>query len=191
MATGEPPRSSDVLAERLRDTRSGRIVVLVDGGSGAGKTTLATELAALLDAQLVSLDQLYPGWGGLEVGSAMVRGSVLSPDTPGYRRWDWTAHASAEWHPVDPVRDLIVEGSGSLAAANRALATYGVWVHLDYLERKRRAIRRDGDTYLDHWDRWEAQEHAFYLRERPDLLADVIVDNVTGDLHFTERAPAG
>lgn len=173
-----------MLAERLRSTQRGRIVVLIDGGSGAGKTTLADELGMALGAQVVSLDRLYPGWGGLEVGSAMVRTSVLDPDKPGYRRWDWTRHEPAEWHRVHPRKHLVIEGSGALCAANRELATYGVWVHLDYAERKRRAIRRDGAAYLEHWDRWEQQEHAFYLRERPDLLADAILDNVTGELHF-------
>lgn len=189
MGRGGPSRPSEVLAERLRSTRSGRIVVLIDGGSGAGKSTLAEELGVALGAQVVSLDRLYPGWGGLEVGSAMVRSSVLDPDKPGYRRWDWKKHAPAEWHKVHPRKDLVIEGSGSLSAANRRLATYGIWVHLDYAERKRRAIRRDGAAYLEHWDRWEQQEHAFYLRERPDLLADAILDNVTGELHFREPAP--
>ncbi|MEO8095730.1 MAG: hypothetical protein ABI632_12485, partial [Pseudolysinimonas sp.] len=42
-----------------------RPVVLIDGRSGAGKTTLARELAPLVGAQLVSLDDVYPGWDGL------------------------------------------------------------------------------------------------------------------------------
>lgn len=191
MGRGGPTRPSEVLAERLTASRSGRIVVLIDGGSGAGKSTLADELGYALGADVVSLDKLYPGWGGLEVGSAMIRSRVLDPDKPGYRRWDWKKHAPAEFHNVNPRKDLVIEGSGSLSAANRAVATFGIWVHLDYAERKRRAIRRDGASYLDHWDRWQQQEHAFYLRERPDLLADAIVDNVTGNLLFTERAPAG
>lgn len=184
---GVPSRPSEVLAERLRSTQRGRIVVLIDGGSGAGKSTLADELGMALGAQVVSLDRMYPGWGGLEVGSAMVRTSVLDPDKPGYRRWDWKKHEPAEWHRVHAKKHLVIEGSGALCAANRALATYGVWVHLDYAERKRRAIKRDGAAYLEHWDRWEQQEHAFYVRERPDLLADAILDNVTGELHFTRN----
>jgi gluconate kinase len=172
----------EVIAERIRDAADGRVVVLVDGGSGAGKTTLGVELARVLGVQLVSLDAFYPGWGGLEVGSAMVRANVLDAANPGWRRWDWAARAAAEWHPVDPDEGIVIEGSGSLSMENRELATYGIWIQLDQTERKRRAIARDGAVFAEHWDRWAAQEHAFFLRERPDLLADAVVDGGTGAL---------
>ena len=45
-------------------------VILIDGPSGAGKSTLADRLIAAwpTDAapQLVRLDDVYPGWGGLD-----------------------------------------------------------------------------------------------------------------------------
>src|SRR5665647_2953269 len=41
-------------------------VVAVDGPSGAGKTDFATALAGQLpSAQLLHMDDLYPGWSGL------------------------------------------------------------------------------------------------------------------------------
>lgn len=156
--------------------------MLVDGQSGSGKTTLARELARELGAKLVHLDAIYPGWGGLEVGSAMVRTNILDPENPGWRRWDWNTRGPAEWHKLKPRKALVVEGSGALSKANRELATFAVWIELDQAERKRRALARDGPGYLDRWDRWAAQEHAFYARERPDLLADVILDNRSGRL---------
>jgi hypothetical protein len=65
---------------------------------------------------------------------------------------------------------------GPLCGPPRRLATLGVWVELDAVERYRRAIARDGETYLGQWRRWAGQEDAFYARERPELLADVVVD---------------
>jgi gluconate kinase len=181
-----------VLAERIRSSAAAqgapRIVVLVDGHSGSGKTTLATEVAYLLKAQHVALDAFYPGWGGLEVGSAMVRG-VLDPDNPGYRRWNWRRNQAAEWHKVNAKRDIVIEGSGCLSRANRELATFGVWIRLDQVERKRRALARDGATIHQHWDRWAAQEQAFFARERPDTLADAIMDGRTGQLAFRADLP--
>ncbi len=157
--------------------------MLIDGHSGSGKTTLATELAYLLKAQHVALDAFYPGWGGLEVGSAMVRG-VLAPENPGYRRWDWKRNQPDSWHKVNAKRDIVIEGSGCMSRDNRELATFGVWIRLDQVERKRRAIARDGATYHQHWDRWAAQEQAFFARERPDALADAIMDGRTGQIVF-------
>lgn len=158
-----------------------RPVVLVDGGSGAGKTTFATLLLPHLatragPAQLVSLDDLYPGWDGLAAGSRAVREEVLHPTRPAWTRWDWAAERPAERHPLDPSRPLLVEGCGALSAANRARASLGVWLELDPVERRRRALARDGELYAANWDRWAAQEAAFRLAEPPHPLADIVID---------------
>ncbi len=165
--------SASELLERI--ATSSRPVVLIDGGSGSGKTTLAQRLARTLGAHLVRLDDFYPGWDGLEAGSTHVHEFVLSSE-PRWRRWDWAKNAPAEWHALDPTRPLVVEGSGSLSRANRALATFGIWVELDAVTRKIRALERDGDSYAPQWDRWAAQEVLFAEREHPRLIADIVID---------------
>jgi uridine kinase len=161
--------------------------ILIDGRSGSGKT----ELAALLFArwpemQLVRLDDVYPGWDGLEAGSRHVAESVLAA-RPRWRRWDWAADALAEWHDLDPHRPIVVEGCGALSRANRRRADLGVWVELDDVRRKERALSRDGALYEPHWDRWAAQEERFLHREHSRELADVVVD---GSSMETLRAAA-
>lgn len=167
-----------VLAAAAR--RSERPVVLVDGRSGAGKSTLAARLAPLLGATVVQLEDVYPGWDGLEAASEHIRTHVLASAAPRLRRWDWAASQPGEWQQVPPGVPLVVEGSGALSRANRALATFGIWVELDAAERRRRALERDGDRYAPHWDRWAAQEDAFVARERPAELADAVVRPAPG-----------
>jgi cytidylate kinase len=157
----------------LKLVSGSRPVILIDGGSGSGKTELAGGVASALDAQLVRLDDIYPGWNGLEIASAAVGTDILLAHR--WRRWDWATSAAAEWHELDPARSLVVEGSGSLSGANRGLASLGVWVELDEPTRKARALARDGAMYEPHWDAWAAQELRFFDRERPDLLADIVV----------------
>jgi gluconate kinase len=149
-------------------------IVLIDGRSGSGKSTLACDLAPRLGAQLVRLDDLYPGWDGLEEGSRMVGDDILQRAR--WRRWDWNRAAAAEWNFIDGDVPLIIEGSGSLSRANRSRATFGVWVELDEPTRKKRALHRDGESYAPFWDRWAAQEQMFFDRERPDLVADLRID---------------
>jgi len=156
-------------------------VVLIDGFSGAGKTTLADALvAAWSDAALVRLESIYPGWQGLRAASDAVHDGILVPHAAGrpggWVRWDWTAHSPAEHHRTDPARPLVVEGVGALARGNRALASLGVWVELYASTRKRRALVRDGDGFAAHWDEWAGQERDFAERERPRESADLIVD---------------
>jgi hypothetical protein len=160
-------------------------VLLIDGRSGSGKTELASAIVAgVSSAQLLRLDEVYPGWGGLEEGSRYVRDHVLAAESPRWQRWDWLENRRAEWHEIDLDRPLVVEGCGALSRANRALASFGVWVSLDPVLRKRRALDRDGETYAPHWGQWAAQEDEFLTRENPAALADAIVDGhaVVADL---------
>lgn len=151
------------------------MILLVDGRSGSGKTEFATNLAALTRAQLVRLDALYPGWGGLEQGSLAVA-TLLTEGR--WQRWDWATSTPAEWRSVDLATDLIVEGCGAISAANVALADASVWIELDDESRKKRALDRDGDMYAPHWGEWASQEAAYIAREHPSLLADEVVDGM-------------
>lgn len=152
-------------------------VVLVDGRSGSGKTELARAMVAQKpELQLVRMDDLYPGWEGLEAGSRHVHDYLLAASVRRWQRWDWTDDTPAEWHVLDPSRPVLIEGCGALSRENRALAAYAIWVELDEPTRKARALARDGETYAPHWDTWAAQEDAFIARENPRELADIVVD---------------
>jgi energy-coupling factor transporter ATP-binding protein EcfA2 len=159
-----------------------RPIVLIDGGSGSGKSTLADALAARLRAELVHLEDFYPGWGGLELASAHVADGILTSPTPGWRGWDWDAGVSTIWHDVSAALPLVIEGSGALSRRNREAATLGIWLELDPAARRRRALARDGERYAPHWERWAAQENAFADRERPADLADAVVLVASGEL---------
>ena len=49
-------------------------LIAIDGPSGAGKTTLARDVAAVLAAPTIHMDDLYPGWDGLRaaVGLSLI-----------------------------------------------------------------------------------------------------------------------
>jgi uridine kinase len=151
-----------------------RVTLLIDGRSGSGKSQLATEIAAAVPAvQVVRLDDIYPGWDGLEAGSAHVHEFVIPVHR--WRRWDWGSDAPAQWNELDPTRPLVIEGCGALSRANRALADFALWVDFDAHQRKERALARE-PVFAEHWDAWAAQEQAFIDREHPRDLADAVVD---------------
>lgn len=179
MVTGTPDQATldavELGGRARRAAGADRVVVLVDGRSGSGKSTLGRALATELDAQLVRLDDFYTGWGGLQSGSDMVVADVLRAEDAGWRRWDWQADAPAEWHPLDASRGLVIEGCGALSRRSSALATLRIWVELDPVTRRERALARDGVVYEEYWDRWAEQERRFIERERPQELADIIL----------------
>ncbi|WP_320514100.1 AAA family ATPase [Curtobacterium sp. CFBP9011] len=170
--------SARPLAARVRSAsrtaRNGRLIILVDGRSGTGKTTLGNALAAELDATLVHLDDIYPGWDGLqEAADAVVRDVLGVP--AGYRRWDWARSEPADWVPVDASAPLVIEGCGALSRASAPLATFRVWLTADEGERRRRALDRDGEAFARQWERWARQEEAFIAAEAPQTLADEVL----------------
>lgn len=146
--------------------------LLIDGRSGSGKSELATALAEHLGWQLLRLDDVYPGWDGLDAASRALP-QILT--TGRWRRWDWVEGAPGAWGELDADGPLIVEGVGALSRASRPLAAAAIWVELDADTRKRRALKRDGAVYAPHWERWAAQEEAFIAREHPQRLADLVV----------------
>ncbi|MFC9983404.1 hypothetical protein ACFU0W_02560 [Microbacterium keratanolyticum] len=168
----------------VEEVSASNAVVVIDGRSGAGKTTIARLLSEswplLAPAQTIALDSIYPGWDGLDEGSERARELILLPHGRGlhstWQRFDWVAGEYAESHAVDPNRGLIVEGSGILTPRSARLADVRVWVESPDAVRRTRALTRDGDTYRPHWERWARQEERHIRRDDPRSLATIVID---------------
>ena len=190
MSSAHSRSSSDPVALSLDAAASGVIgaitglgasnpVVLIDGRSGAGKTSLARALVARWPVagrvQLVALDSVYPGWDGLREGVELAREQILIPHARGligvWQRWDWEAETPAEAHAVDPSLPLIVEGSGILTATTARLGDVRVWLEAPAPSRRARALQRDGEAYRPHWERWARQEERHLQDDDPQQLA--------------------
>ncbi|SBS70710.1 hypothetical protein [uncultured Microbacterium sp.] len=174
-------RALTAAADLLATAHLGARVTLIDGRSGAGKTTLAALLSARRPGvQVLALDALYPGWDGLAEGVDAVLHGVLEPLARGeqgrWRRWDWAADRPAEGHVIDPERPLIVEGSGILTPRTASLADVRVWLRSPAASRKDRALARDGDVYRAQWDRWAGQEDRHLRADHPERWATHVVD---------------
>lgn len=150
-------------------------IVLIDGRSGSGKTSLAARLAPALRADIVHMDDLYPGWDGLEIGSRTAAADIVRALAEGraasWRRWDWYAGAYAEEHVREPGGVLIIEGCGSLSREAARFASVRIWMEVDARTRYERARLRDGDD--SWWEIWARHEDAFYAREASSTLANL------------------
>jgi para-aminobenzoate synthetase len=160
------------------------LLVAIDGRSGAGKTSLALELATLLrehrKVSVFHLEDIYPGWNGLEAGIERYVHTVLAPLRQGlsaeWTRWDWTNHYDGDQHTTAPADVVLLEGVGAAHASARPFLDAVIWVQAPEEARRSRALARDGDTYAPFWEQWAAQEAALLRADDPAPVADVLVD---------------
>lgn len=159
-----------------------RPLVLIDGPSGAGKSLLADALHAAWPGTppaLVRLDDVYPGWTGLERASGTLARTLVPPVRRGavgrWRRWDWGRSRPGVLEHLQPGGPLIIEGCGAFAVGEGVRTAVRVWVDAPDALRKRRALDRDHGAYDPFWDLWERQWRRYVHRVSPECRADVRV----------------
>jgi uridine kinase len=154
-------------------------VLLIDGRAGSGKSTLADEVQNEFfklgesAPRVIHLDDLYPGWDGLQLGVEYLQRAILNPlsrrEVAHYQLFDWAAGERAEWREFAGGTPLIIEGCGAINRNSIESADLSVWLEESEETRKERWLGREGNDL--HWAQWAAQELDFYARERSSELA--------------------
>lgn len=168
--------------------------MLVDGRSGAGKTTLAALLQARWpgEVDVIAMDDVYPGWDGLAAASRTLEERILRPRAAGqmgeWELWDWERGVADGARRVPPGRALIVEGMGAVTRMTASFADVTVWLDGPVELRRARALgREDGASYEPHWERWAAQERAHVAAHDPRSLADLVYEADASETASTAR----
>jgi uridine kinase len=187
-------RFAELAGEVLdRPARLGAVrLVVVDGPSGAGKTTFAGRLADALSTagarvEVVHTDDLLNGWDDQFSFIDRLQAGVLAPlrrGEPGrYPCYDWVVGQFTEERAV-PVPDvLIVEGGSTGRAALAASCSLRIFVTVAADLRLRRALSRDGVALEAPLRRWMAAETAHFAAEGTAQRADVLVDGAPAVRH--------
>ena len=141
-----------------------RVLLLIDGRSGSGKTSFTDRLTAgHPDAHVMHLDDVYPHWDGLADGVTRARRLVqqwVDGEQARYLPTQWLGMPPRESVIVRPDRPLIVEGVGALLCRPDAndVAVAGYFFAANAQIRRARALARDGDAFRPYWESWAAQE---------------------------------
>lgn len=157
---------------------------MIDGFSGAGKTTLARALRrADPEVTVQSIEAFYLGWDGLAAGPRRAAEQLLEPvrrgEVPEVSPWDWRRDevAPARRRAVSGL--LVLEGVGAAARPLRDLASLSVWVDAPAATRDARLRERDDWAgYAPHRAAFERQEQALAAAEHTRDAVDVVVTQV-------------
>ena len=174
-------------------------LVCIDGPAGSGKTTFADRLAAAAGSrghsvEIVHMDDVFAGWGGLADAGDRVLSQVVRPLARGkaaaYLRFDWDRDQYGDAVTVQPADLLIIEGVGSGDPGFADLVGVLVWVEVPAALRLERGLARDGAALQDHWRTWMVEEERLHARDRTAQRADVLVDGASGEISLGSPADA-
>jgi uridine kinase len=161
-------------------------IIAIDGPAGAGKTTLASHLKAVLSLRyrcaVLHMDSLYNGWDSpfdehftsalQKVVASHRRGEATS-----LPRYDWHHHQFGAAEEVPAADLLILEGVGSMDGAIRRDLTVTIWIDIDPEQGFSRVIARDGDQISVEMQRWLQQQAQHFLANDSKNTADFILTN--------------
>jgi uridine kinase len=192
--------------ERLRTNLQRPIVVALDGGSGAGKTTIAGRLMQLTAIAFVPLDDFYQTlipeseWPHKTVEQRLngvfdwsrIRSDALEPlraGRPGrWHAFDFmrglgkagTYSLKKEVTDVAPAPTILIEGAYSASPPLRDLIDLAVLVHVqDKTRHTRTAVReRDCAEFLVKWHAiWDEVETYYFQHVCPPESFDLVIRN--------------
>jgi uridine kinase len=193
-----------ILVELARRTqhRQAPVLVALDGGSGAGKSTVAARLEREIDAVVVPLDDFFAAqipdwqWSAFAIPERAahvfdwqrVRADALEP---------LLAKRSARWYPFDfaaglrpdgtyalsthsverqPAPVIILDGAYSAGPQLADLVDLAVLVDVPVAERHKRLAQREGARFLQQWHAvWDDVEWYYFTQVRPKVSFDLVV----------------
>ena len=186
----DPEPLADLLAARAQGLDR-PFTVALDGRSAVGKTTLAAQLAEMLEATVIEGDDFYAG--GIEVRSErpaelvatcidwkhqrLALEALRAGRDASWHAFDWEAfdgRACAALTVKSPRPVLILEGVYSARPELSDLIDLAVMVRADEAIRESRLIAREG--HITPWERqWQAAEDYYFEFIRPLTSFDALI----------------
>lgn len=188
--------------ERMLGELGAPVVVAIDGRSGAGKSTIAAQLAAAMQAALVPGDDFFAAeltandWDSRSprerardaIDWRRLRRCALEPLRAGqpavWHAFDFTAGERADGSygmsqesiRRDPARVIILDGAYSSRPELADLIHCAILVEAPHATRNARLARREDAAFLVAWHRrWDAAEDYYFTEIRPPSSFDIVV----------------
>lgn len=183
-------------------THKNPIVVTLDGGSAAGKSTLAALIASELKVALIPLDDFFSAdipehqWDKFTVEEKLnnvlkwkqIRFNVIEPLLKGkpakWYAFDFASQRSDGTYPMQTAINernaspvILIEGAYSASPELADLVDLAILVDVSVEERHARLKAREEKHFLEKWHkRWDEVEAYYSTQVRPKSSFDLIVE---------------
>jgi uridine kinase len=192
MIPDEMVRAAISLIERSKK-KGTRLLVAIDGGAGAGKSTLARAIRNRLGGvAILSTDDFFRPLNEYPAASLppeklydlyfpwqRMRDEALIPlrrgETARYQRYDWSSDRLLDWIIVEPEEIVLVEGVYSSRPELREMLDVAIFIDASRDERRRRVLARGPNQSSDWMTPWMAAEDWYFDHIRPQDTGDLIL----------------
>jgi len=191
----------NVIQQRLTNLER-PIVVAIDGGSGAGKSSLAVLLQEQLDAALIPLDDFYAAhipndqWDAFSPHERLehvfdwlrLRQHVIEPllsgDTARWQAFDFEAGPrpdgtyplQEEFKQQKPTAVILIEGAYSASPPLADLIDLAILVDVPPEVRHARLAAREDHAFLNRWHAlWDPVEDLYFNHIRPKDTFEIVL----------------
>lgn len=184
----------DQLISRFKKQEHQVFIIAIDGGGGAGKSTLARALKEKIggNTTVVHADDFYQvaekrnnsiggNWDLNRLEEQLLK--PLSQNRKArYERYDWETDQLAESHTVPSGGFVIVEGCYTMMKHLLPYYQFSIWVDSPQKIRLQRGIERDGEGMRSMWeDVWMPDEQAYIQEQNPAQSADLVISGTASD----------
>jgi uridine kinase len=155
-------------------------IIAIDGHGGAGKSTLARQLAKEFNAEVLHTDD-FASWNKPPDWWKRIVDEIFEPIKAGAKTLNYECGSWAPDHHPVPVKDqpvtpiMFLEGVSSARKEFRPYLTYVIWVETPIELCLKRGLERDGKDMLENWQKWFAEEDEYIVRDNPIEYSDIKV----------------
>jgi uridine kinase len=180
------------------------VVVAIDGGSGAGKSSLAAMIQNQLDAALIPLDDFFSAhipdqhWETFSPGERLdhvfdwqrLRRQVIEPllrgETAHWQAFDFLAALRPdgtyplqdEFKQQEPDAVILIEGAYSASPPLADLVDLTLLIDVPLEVRHARLAAREEHDFLTHWHTlWDPVEALYFNQVRPKESFDIVLSS--------------
>lgn len=182
-----------VIGLRKLDTAKSHIVINIDGNSASGKTTLAKNLAKLLNAELVHCDDFFlPTELRTEERLNEVGGNIhyerlktevidnlRKPKVISYKAFDCQSGTYKENRFLMNKKFVLVEGAYSSHPYFENYSDFKIFLTCDKETQRERILNRNGEKMLERFlNEWIPKEAKYFEKFKTEENSDLVIRSV-------------